>query len=99
MCSLGVIGHGGEWEWVVVELEVKLVVELLEILICILEIAMNKRVIFEVTVWGDQLTVWLRNRTHVLVFATPYHFNAVTRCLEVAVNVHLTVTCMMLKTI
>ena len=57
----------------VVKLEVGLVVELLEILICILELVMSDRMIFEVTVWGDQLTVWLRNRTHVLVFATPYH--------------------------
>lgn len=51
------IGDGGEWELVVVELEVGLVVELLDILICILEMVMSKRVIFEVTVWGDQLTV------------------------------------------
>ena len=36
---------------------VELVVELLDILICILEFVMNDRVIFEVTVWGDQLTV------------------------------------------
>lgn len=55
---------------VVVELEVGLVVELLDILICILELVMSKRVIFEVTVWGDQLTVWLRKRTYVLVFST-----------------------------
>lgn len=54
----------------VVELEVGLVVELLDILICILELVMSKRVIFEVTVWGDQLTVWLRKRTYVLVFST-----------------------------
>ena len=83
---------------VVVELEVGLVVELLDILICILELVMSKRVIFEVTVWGEQLTVWLRNRTHVLVFSTPYHFNTVTRCLEVTVNVHFTATCMALET-
>lgn len=50
---------------------VELDVELLGILICILEFVMSDRVIFEVTVWGDQLTVWLRNRTHVLVFSTP----------------------------
>ena len=50
---------------------VELDVELLDILICILELVMSDRVIFEVTVWGDQLTVWLRNRTHVLVFDTP----------------------------
>lgn len=57
---------------------VELDVELLGILICILELLMSDRVIFEVTVWGDQLTVWLRNRTHVLVFNTPvlYHSNA-----------------------
>ena len=55
----------------IVELDVELVVELLDILICILELVMNDRVIFEVTVWGDQLMVWLRNRTHVLVFSTP----------------------------
>lgn len=40
-------------------LDVELVVELLDILICILELVMSKRVIFEVTVWVDQLTVWL----------------------------------------
>ena len=51
-------------------LDVELVVELLDILICILELVISKRVIFEVTVWVDQLTVWLRNRTHVLVFST-----------------------------
>lgn len=60
---------------------------------------MNDRAIFEVTVWGDQLTVWLRNRTHVLVFATPYHFNTVMRYLEAAVNVHFTAGCMAVKTI
>ena len=38
---------------VVVELEVGLVVRLLDILICILEFVMSKRVIFEVTVWRD----------------------------------------------
>lgn len=68
-------GDSGEWEWVVVELDVEvivgLVVELLDILICILEMVMNERVIFEVTVWGDQLTGLLRNRTYVLVFTTP----------------------------
>lgn len=68
-------GDSGEWEWVVVELDVEvivgLVVELLDILICILEMVMSKRVIFEVTVWGDQLTGLLRNRTYVLVFTTP----------------------------
>lgn len=88
---------GGEWEWVVGELEVGLVVELLDILICILELVMSDRVIFEVTVWRDQLTVWLRNRTHVLVFATPYHFNAVMRYREVTVNVHFTAACMSMK--
>ena len=40
---------------------VELDVELLDILICILELVMSDRVIFEVTVWGDQLMVWLRN--------------------------------------
>ena len=49
---------------------VELDVELLDILICILELVMSDRVIFEVTVWGDQLMVRLRNRTHVLVFST-----------------------------
>lgn len=78
---------------VVAGLKFEVVVELLDILICILEIVMSKRVIFEVTVWGDQLMAWLRNRTHVLVFSTPYHFNAVTRCLEATVNVHFTATC------
>lgn len=72
------IGNGGgskKWEWVVVELDVEvivgLVVELLDILICILGMVMSKRVIFEVTVWGDQLTGLVRNRTYVLVFTTP----------------------------
>lgn len=78
---------------VVAGLKFEVVVELLDILICILEIVMSKRVIFEVTVWGDQLMAWLRNRTHVLVFSTPYHFNTVTRYLEVTVNVHFTATC------
>lgn len=82
----------------VVKLEVGLVAEVLEILICILEFVMSKRVIFGVTVWGDQLSVWLRNRTHVLVFATPYHFITVMRYREMAVNVHFTATCMALKT-
>ena len=50
---------------------VELVVKLLDILIYILELMMSDRVIFEVTVWGDQLTVWLLNRTYVLVFTTP----------------------------
>lgn len=60
---------------------------------------MSKRVIFGVTVWGDQLSAWLRNRTHVLVFATPYHFNVAMRYREVTVNVHFTATCMALETI
>ena len=48
----------------------ELIVKLLGILICILEFLMSDRVILGVTVWRDQLTVWLRNRTHVLVFST-----------------------------
>lgn len=48
----------------------ELIVKLLGILICILEFLMSDRVIFEVGLWRDQLTVWLRNRTHVLVFST-----------------------------
>ena len=60
---------------------------------------MSDRVIFEVTVWGDQLTVWLRNRTHVLVFSTGGYFNTVIRYCEVTVNVHFTVTCMAMRTI
>lgn len=55
---------------VVAGLDFEVVVELLDILICILEFVMSDRAIFEVTVWGDQLMVWLRNRTHVLVFST-----------------------------
>ena len=49
----------------------ELIVKLLGILICILEFLMSDRVILGASVWGDQLTVWLRNRTHVLVFDTP----------------------------
>lgn len=78
---------------VVAGLKFEVVVELLDILICILEIVMSKRVIFEVGLWRDQLTVWLRNRTHVLVFSTGGYFNTVIRCREVTVNVHFTVTC------
>ena len=47
------IGDGGEWEWVVVELDVEviveLVVELLDILICILELVISDRDDF----WSD----------------------------------------------
>ena len=47
------IGEGSEWEWVVVELDfeviVELVVELLDILICILELVISDRDDF----WSD----------------------------------------------
>ena len=49
----------------------ELIVKLLGILICILEILMSDRVIFEVGLWRDQLLVRLRKRTYVLVFDTP----------------------------
>lgn len=49
----------------------ELIVKLLGILICILEFLMSDRVILGASVWGDQLMVWLRKRTYVLVFSTP----------------------------
>ena len=68
--GLGVIGegmvNGVKGGRMVIELDVKL----LDVLICILELMISERVILRASVWGDQLMVWLRNRTHVLVFDT-----------------------------
>ena len=50
-------GESKNGSGVVVGLDVEVVVELLDILICILEFVMSDRVIFKVSLWRDELLV------------------------------------------